>query len=832
MPFPRPLAIALAIAALLSIAPAAPASPPHAKLVRVALDASLTLETILREGFDIASVKGGAWVDLVAHPGDEARLQALGARTEVIDDDLEAHYAQRAARDLASRPQSAPARVRSAARPDGVFRIEQLPPFGSGSMGGFWTLAEVKMKLDSLVASDTRDLVADKVDTIGWSIEGRPIWGLRIGKAVTGPDTRPAVYFNALTHAREPEGMQATFWFVDDLLANYDTDPFAHYLLDQRVIYICPIVNPDGYAYNQVYAPDGGGSWRKNRRLNTGGTYGVDLNRNYSMWWGYDNIGSSPTPGSETYRGTAPFSEPETQAQRDIVVSLQPATGISFHTYADDFLHPWGYSNVAPADSAVWYEWNDEATLGTTYIAGEGPRVLYATNGDFNDWTYGDTRLKPLCYSWTPEIGTDGDGFWPAPSRIVPLARENLRKCYVVAAVAGPWVRIESSLLVESSLDAGFGARLAVRARNRGLRATPENLVGTIVPLDAGAGVWPYARTVPYPPLPPLSSADATEGATFTIAADDTVTPGRMLRWAVEFTADSAFYSRDTVEVIVGRPTVLLSEACNATTNWTISSGWGVVANDAGHPDHYFTDSPSGNYPNNANLRLTCNSTLNLTGGVHAWILLDAKWYSEQTYDGTLVEASLDGTNWTQLAGRGTSPAVYQSSSQLIGKPVYQCFRASWMPDRLDLSAFAGPAGSAVRLRLRTVSDSGLNYDGFRFDSLRVLVYEPVQQPTPALAAGDVAGARFEFAAPWPNPARGESHLGFTLPRAAAVTLEVHDVQGRRVRALANGRYAPGRYALAWDLRDDAGRPVAPGLYLARIAGDAGTSVRRIVVLH
>ena len=643
MHLPRLLAAALALCASSLFVPTpSPAAPPPTKLVRVQLDLGLPLDSILARHFDIASVKRGAWVDIMAHPGDEALLQELGAPYRVIDDAVEQHYAERAQRELAARPRPEPAKVLSAARPDGVFRIESLPPVGSGSMGGYWTLAEVKMKLDSLVAGDTRDLVADQIDTVGWTIEGRPIWRLKLGKYAADPDPRPAVYYSALTHAREAEGMQALFWFVDDLLARYDTDAFAKYLLDQRLISVCPVVNPDGYAYNETMNPAGGGQWRKNRRPNAGGSYGVDLNRNFGYMWGYDNLGSSGTPSRDDYRGTAAFSEPETQAQRDLVAALKPVTGISFHTYSDDFLHPWGYANIAPTDSAAWYEWNDEATLGSTYIAGLGPRVLYVTNGDFNDWSYGDTAMKPRCYSWTPEVGNDADGFWPLPSRIVPLAEENLRKCYLVAAIAGPWVRIESSSLAEGTLDAGFPAHLAVRARNRGLGATPPNLAATLVPLDAGAGVYPSGNTVAYPALAPRTSADATGDATFIIAATDTVTPGRLVRFEVDFTADSGYFSRDTVEVIVGRPTVLLAEPCNALTDWTSSAGWGVVASDADHPDHYFTDSPAGNYPNSANLRLIYKGRLDLTAGVHAWAVLEAKWFLEQTYDGTVVEASLD----------------------------------------------------------------------------------------------------------------------------------------------------------------------------------------------
>jgi hypothetical protein len=825
-----PLALAHLVALLLlCVCAPAPSVADPTRLVRVSLGPSLPLDSLLAGGFDIASVKRDGWANILLHDGDEARLQALGAAYRVMDDAVEMHYAARAAAELSARPRPAPARVRSAVRPDGVFRIEALPPFGSGSMGGFWTLDEVKMKLDSLVASDTRDLVADKIDTLGTTWQGRPIWGLKLGKHVDGTDTRPVAYFNALTHAREGEGMQALFWFVDDLLARYDTDPFAKYLLDQRVIYISPVVNPDGYYYNQNTYPSGGGSWRKNRRLNSGGSYGVDINRNFSYRWGYDNLGSSPTQSNDTYRGPSAASEPETQAQRDKVAALQPLTGISFHTYSDDFLHPWGYANVAPPDSAAFYEWDDEATLGSTYISGIGPRILYVTNGDFNDWTYGDTSLKPRCFTWTPEVGTEEDGFWPLPSRIVPQAQENLRKCYTVAAIAGPYVRVESNTIAEGTLDAGNLAHLAVRARNLGLGSTPANLVATLLPLDSGIGVLPSGSTVAYPALAPLTSADATGGATFLIVAADSVTPGRLVRFEADFTADGGYFSRDTVEVIVGRPTVLLVEPCNALTNWTSSGGWGVVSADAAHPDHYFSDSPSGNYANNVNLRLIGKSSFDLSAGLHAWARFDARWLLEQTFDGTVVEASLDSVTWVPLAGRGTSPGIFDP--QPVDEPVYQAAHYLWKGDRVDLSPFAGPAGNRVRLRFRTVSDAATNYDGFSFDSLRVLLYDPAQQPAPA-AVGPTLSTALELTRPWPNPARSSAHLGFALPRAGALRLDVLDLQGRRVRTLANGRYEAGRYALAWDLRDDAGRPVAPGVYLARLSGDTAAQTRRFVVLH
>ena len=94
--------------------------------------------------------------------------------------------------------------------------------------------------------------------------------------------------------------------------------------------------------YNRSTNPSGGGMWRKNRRNNGDGTYGVDLNRNFGFAWGYDNLGSSPTPGSETYRGPSAFSEPESQAVRDLALLKNYKTHFNLHSYQNAFLYPWG----------------------------------------------------------------------------------------------------------------------------------------------------------------------------------------------------------------------------------------------------------------------------------------------------------------------------------------------------------------------------------------------------------------------------------------------------------------------------------------------------------
>lgn len=839
----RPLfAFVLAALAALFLAHAASAAGP--RQVRITLDERVTIARLQEAGLDLIGSRHGGTIDVLEWPGDAAVIAALGARTEVVDEDPGLHAAQRARADLASRPHEPGRIVRSANRPDGVFRTDTLPAPGSGSFGGFWSLAEVKMKLDDLVASDTRNVVADKIDTLGYSVQGRPIWALKLCTPVSGTDTRPVVYYNALTHAREPGGMHAIFYFVDDLLARYPSDPVAKYLLENRQIVICPVVNPDGYTFNQRILDSTGtfGMWRKNLRdnnanLRTDTSDGVDINRNFGWKWGYDNTGSSGTASSETYRGTAAWSEPETRIQRDEFSALRPVCGLSFHTYSNLFVHPWGYTATATPDSARFYAWDDEMSLGNGFLAGQGPRILYSVNGEFSDWTYGDTLSKPKAFTWTPEVGGANDGFWPVPSRIVPIAQTVLRACWTAAGIAGPWVRVERSSIAEGHLDAGNLAHLSIRARNIGQtgQAGP-GLKATLTPLDPEVGV--LSGPVGYPAIGSFQSADPTAGAMFTVVAVDSITPGRMVRFRVDFSDDAGLACADTVEIVVGNPTVAFVDPCQTIGNWTLVAGsWGAKTGDATHPDVYITDSPSGLYAANATAQLKLKTQLNLTAGVHAWAFFESRYVYEQEYDGGLFEASFDSTTWTPLAGIGATT----STSTFIGgagKPYWTGSRYAWRNDRIDLGGYTGGRATAVKVRWRTLSDSGSNFDGMSFDSLRILLYDPATQPAPVAVGSGPAPARLRLAPPAPNPARGAVAFAFETPEAGRVKLEVLDVQGRalwsRDATIArgdSGRPYASRFTWGWDLHDAAGRAVAPGLYLVRLANAHESVTTRVIVL-
>jgi len=262
------------------------------------------------------------------------------------------------------------------------------------------------------LAADHGDLVDTPV-TIGQSYQSRDIYAIEMTSGVGGP--KPAIIFSSLIHAREPGGNSVLIDFANWLVDNYDGgDTRAAYILDNATLYFIPIANPDGYQYNMP----NGGMHRKNMNFTLGN--GIDLNRNWGYMWGYDDYGSSPDPNSETYRGTAAFSEPETQVQRDFVIEKQPIAAMSYHTYGGYLLYPWGYADILTPDDPLFDSWAIQMTADNNYEYGTAWEVLYNTNGDQLDWSYSGTDV-PKIYCMTPEVGDNG--FWGSQNDTTEIVR-------------------------------------------------------------------------------------------------------------------------------------------------------------------------------------------------------------------------------------------------------------------------------------------------------------------------------------------------------------------------------------------------------------------------
>ncbi|MEB3196480.1 MAG: M14 family metallopeptidase [Candidatus Sericytochromatia bacterium] len=264
----------------------------------------------------------------------------------------------------------------------------------------------------------------------------RDIVALRLGKKGAG---KPVVLFAGCHHARELATPEMVLLMAEELVTRYGQDAEITGLVDQREIWLVPMVNPDGHARAEK-----GADQRKNTNNVTGGKQriGVDLNRNYGgPDWG--GAGTSSAPNADTFGGTAAFSEPETQAMRDLMRRIKPTYLMTFHSYSNMVLWPWGYTDAPPPDPRLALVGQKLGEL-SGYEAGQSGPALYATAGDDTDWAFAE--LGTLAY--TVEVGGWSDGFDPPYEAVKRFWQENrpmmmfaLRTADHPAAAAGPEMR-------------------------------------------------------------------------------------------------------------------------------------------------------------------------------------------------------------------------------------------------------------------------------------------------------------------------------------------------------------------------------------------------------
>ena len=218
------------------------------------------------------------------------------------------------------------AQLRSAGLTPIDVTLLDFPPADSAYHNYAELLAEIQA-----VAQAHPDIM--QVRMVGRSVEGREIIAVKISdNPMVDEPGEPAVLFMALTHA-EHLTVEMALATIRLFAEQYGRDPAFTNLVEQRELYILPNVNPDGGEFD--LATGYYQYWRKNRQPHADGAIGVDLNRNYGYRWGCCG-GSSPIPSADTYRGPAPFSEPETQTVRDFVLAHPNITAaISFHTFWD-----------------------------------------------------------------------------------------------------------------------------------------------------------------------------------------------------------------------------------------------------------------------------------------------------------------------------------------------------------------------------------------------------------------------------------------------------------------------------------------------------------------
>jgi hypothetical protein len=673
------------------------------------------------------------------------------------------------------------------------------------NLGQYSTFAEMTTQLNTLVA--TYPAIAS-LQSIGNSLEGRPIRMLKISDNVATDESEPEVLIMSNVHAREIMTVEIALKFATYLLSNYGTNPTVTSRVNDREIFIIPMANPDGHVYvenNHIGIP-WQNWWRKNRRPNFDSTIGVDLNRNFGYLWGFDNIGSSPTPSSSVYRGTAAFSEAETQRVRDFCNSRQFTVGFSYHSYGELLLFPWGYAFAYTPDHEVFVTLGDSLASTNGYLVGNPAMgAIYRTNGDTDDWAYGETTSKPRFFLYTPEVNSYAQGgFGPAESLIQPTFDLLLPMNMTLLALADNPYRVAPprvpSLL--SINDSGLNPpqyRLTWSGPESGDPNPPTGYnviayknLGIIAQDGANSAspLWKYDGFT-------ASTARAFEGSgSYYSGAVD----------ASSSTLEAATFYRVTAQSDTFRARVWYDiEADYDYAYLEVSTNGGLVWSSV--PGNITTNiNPTGNNRGNG-----------ITGFSPTWIQAT---FPLLAYLGTDIHLRWNYVTDGAVLGEG----IYIDVPGPV--PSYESL-TTVAANTPDTTLVIWPTTLGTFTYLVRCRDTDDDYSRWS-NSLDRNVSSPTGiGETPVLATS--------LERNFPNPFNPMTTIPYTIGGASgapvSVSLVVFDVGGERVASLVERRMAPGTYQAVWRGRDDHGLEVASGVYFVRLSAGTQTLTRKIAFL-
>lgn len=670
--------------------------------------------------------------------------------------------------------------------------------FKLGSMGGFLTFDQMIAELDSMRILFP-DLISQKVQ-IGTSIEGRPIYAVKISDNPDVDEPEKQVLYTAVHHAMEIGGLQQLMFYMYYLLENYNTDPEIKYLVDNLEIYFVPAVNPDGYVYNETTSPTGGGTWRKNRRPN-GLFNGVDLNRNYGFAFAYNEIGSSSIGVHPWYRGTAAFSEPESHTMKTFIEAHNFLLDLNWHAYGNYLIYPWNYETLLTKDSVAFEEFSRYISLESHYRYGTCDQTYgYNSNGDADDWGYGSDTTKNKIFSFTAEIGSDADGFWPQISNIEPLCKTSVDMNLRFARLASKYALVSD---ISPTFVSSTQGKVDFEVYCLGLDI-PADFTVSLNSLSSQ--VIATGDPIQFNGMSTLERRDSS--IAFFIAPG--VTQGAYLPFEITI-SNGSFTWRDTINKIFCVPDTLLKDQANDLSLWT-SSGFSVTTEQFKSPPSSFTESVGGNYYLLQSSSLELISEIDLTTSTNAFLLFKAIWEIEKSYDWVEVYITIDnGVTWTPLCGKYSS---YGTDDQKLSEPVYDGFLKSWVNEEIPLNDFIG---NNVKIKFEFHADQTHNFNGIYLDDIYVLSYSN--------PAGIQESVKSKEQFVYPNPTDGKINIRIPGNSYKNLQVRIDDICGKNV--LVKEFDNPGN-----TLSFDAGN-IANGTYFIKLnSGNETIKVQKIVILH
>jgi hypothetical protein len=741
---------------------------------------------------DHAITKPGLYQDAWLSEYEINLLSLSGVPFEVLVDDWQTYYD--------NQPKMTPAEINTQMQQ--VYETDGITHSIYGTMGGYMKYDEVVAKLDSMRMWYPQYISAKF--SIGTTYEGRTMWAVRVTKGPDAPTGRPEVMLHALIHAREPESMETQFYYMFWLFENYNTDPTARFILNNREIYWIPVFNADGYVHNQTTNPNGGGMWRANKHLTSPPslTCGpVDPNRNFGTYqfWNSVNNGSSTDPcngGSGTYRGTLPFSELETQNIKAFVNSRNFKTAFSAHTYGNYLIKPWCWQDpIGTPDDAMYTQFLSDMQATNGYTVGfPSQTVGYKVRGGTDDWYYNDSGHTKI-FSFTPETGSS---FWPPQAEILPLAQNMLFSNQYITLIAGPYVSPISTVFNQPTYTPGQSGTYKVKFRNKGVM-TANNVKVILTPGNANV-------TIPTQQFTYSSLATfATDSSTFNFTISGAAPNNCGIPLTLTIKLDTTTVYTAAAYILVGSGTLTLNDNASSFSNWTTNAAWNITTAQFVSSPSSFTDSPTGNYGNNINTNMTLAAAINVSPTPVVYLSFWHRYATEAGFDFCYVEVSNDnGLTWQQVTS-------------------YNGTMTTWTQQTFDITSYA--AGSTqLKIRFRLTSDPSQTADGWYIDDVKLTNYCGTLVGTPG--NNNNIPLKFALEQNYPNPFNPATMIKYQLPKTSNVKISVFDILGKEVATLINGNIEAGYHQVEFN-----GSNFASGLYIYKIEADGFTDVKKMMLI-
>jgi murein tripeptide amidase MpaA len=589
----------------------------------------------------------------------------------------------------------------------------------SDDFGGFYTYNEMLNELDDMhslypeiisARSDIKDETFSSSPHIHETYEGRYLQWIKISDNPNVSEGEPQILYTALHHAREPASLQQLIYFMWYLLENYDSNDSIKQIIDNSELFFVPCVNPDGYIFNEIIEPNGGGMWRKNTR----DSHGVDNNRNYSyidengneVW---NTSGTSSNPYGNTYAGDGPFSESENRAIRYFVESNNFKIALNNHTYGNLLLYPYGYDYNQTTEDDDIFQFISSALVSENNYDNIISADLYPAAGDSDDFMYGmlnteNNQVREKIFAMTPEIGSS---FWPQASTIEDICKGMLHLNLTAAKMIGNYASLKDfteNFISSNTFSANFELQRLGIIDNGSFNIQIEPISSNII------------STTPEININSLNIGEIVNES-FQIELNESTNSGEDVIF--KYILDNGSFSEEIiVKKIFGAPILLFEdESDNYSDYWTINSSWSETFEEYNSPQTSITDSPYSNYSNNALETINLLNDINLSGYSYAEINFNAKWNIESGYDYVQIEISNNGgASWEPQCGKYTRKGV-ETQEDALDEPLYDGNQGEWVNESILLTDYID---QEISIRFKLKSDGELRRDGFYYDDFKI----------------------------------------------------------------------------------------------------------------